>query len=210
METFDEGADALTAKESWQAIHTTMDDARSSMYAAGSAAILLLWSVIASVGFLSQYAMETLATDLAERRPWFPAPLWGGLAAAGMVGSALIGHRAGRSMAAGAAIRSAGIRVFLFWLSVVVAAFLIPGVAGMWNEADAEIIPRVTVGIVVLGYILFGVMVRPLIAVVGAGIAAAFYIPSYLAGDSAPAVSAAATLAMVALAYAWIRKSGEW
>ena len=52
MQAFNEGADALTAEESWQAIHTTMDDARSSMYLAGSTAIMLLWGVIASVGWL--------------------------------------------------------------------------------------------------------------------------------------------------------------
>ena len=51
-------------------------------------------------------------------------------------------------------------------------------------------------------------MHRPLIAAVGVGIAAAFYVPSYLAGDAALAVSAAATLLVVALAWAWIRRSG--
>ena len=63
-------------------------------------------------------------------------------------------------------------------------------------------------GIVALGHILFGIMHRPAIAAVGAGFAAAFYLPSYLAGDAALAVSAAATLVVVALGAAWTRKSG--
>ena len=66
METFDESADALTTKESWQAIHATMDDARSSLYLAGSATILLLWGVIISVGFMTQFSILTLAPDFAE------------------------------------------------------------------------------------------------------------------------------------------------
>ena len=46
------------------------------------------------------------------------------------------------------------------------------------------------------------------VAVVGAGIAAAFYVPSYVAGDVAPVVTAIAFLIVVALGAAWIRKSG--
>ena len=126
-----------------------------------------------------------------------------------MLGSAIIGHRAGRENAAGDAVRSAGIRVFLFWLAVVMAAFLVPGAVGMWTAGDAGTnIPYVAMGIVSLGYILFGIMHHPAIAAVGAGIAAAFYIPSYLAGDSAEVIVAAATLIVVALGAVWIRKSG--
>ena len=125
-----------------------------------------------------------------------------------MVGSAIIGRRAASKNAAGGAARSAGIRVFLFWLAVMAAAFLLPGVAGMWTEGAGDNIPRVAIGVVSLGYILFGIMHSPTIAAVGAGIAAAFYIPSYLAGDAALAVSAAATLLMVALGTVWIRKKG--
>ena len=50
-------------------------------------------------------------------------------------------------------------------------------------------------------------MHRPAIAVVGVGLAAAFYIPSYFAGDAALVVTAGATLAVVALGWAWIRRS---
>ena len=60
-----------------------------------------------------------------------------------------------------------------------------------------------------LGYVLFGIMHRPAIAVVGIGIAAAFYIPSFLAGDAALLVIAGATMAVVAAGWAWIRRSGE-
>ena len=125
-----------------------------------------------------------------------------------MLGSAIIGYRAGRKNAAGDASRNAGVRVFLFWLAVVLAAFLVPAAAGMWNAEAGANIPHVAIGIVSLGYVLFGIMHRPVIAVVGAGIAAAFYIPSYLAGDAALAVSAAVTLTVTVLGAVWIRKSG--
>ncbi len=208
MQAPDSDAQALTPQESWSAIQTTMDSTRSSMYVAGSATILLLWGAIASLGFISQYAVETRAPGFAADNPWFGGRLWGVLAAAGMLGSAIIGHRSGRNHAAGDAIRRAGLRVFLFWLSVVLAAFLVPAAAGMWSADRAADIPHVAIGIVALGHVLFGIMHRPVIAAVGAGLAAAFYIPSYVAGDAALAVSAAAMLVVVGIGVAWIHKSG--
>lgn len=206
MQESDGGAAALTPQESWQTIHTTMDRARSSMYMAGTATILLLWGAITSLGIISQYALESF--EIASRSPWIIGSMWGVLATAGMVGSAIIGHRAGGRDAAGDAVRSAGIRVFLFWLAVVAAVFLIPAAAGMWTEESAHQIPHVAIGIVALGYVLFGIMHRPVIAAVGVGIAGAHYVPSYLAGDAAPIITAAAILAVVALSAAWIRRSG--
>ena len=208
MQRSDDETVALTPQESWRAINETMDRARSSMYVAGTATILLLWGAIAALGYLSQFGIETLAPEFAERSPWISAPLWGVLVAAGFLGSAIIGHRAGRENAAGETTRSVGVRMFLYWLAVALAAFLVPAAAGMWTGEAGANIPRVSIGIVSLGYILFGIMHRPAIAVVGAGIAAAFYVPSYLAGNAALAVSAAATLLVVALGAAWIRKSG--
>ena len=187
MQRSDDETAALTPQESWRAIHATMDRARSSMYLAGTTTILLLWGAIASLGFISQYAIGTLAPEFATRNPWISAPLWGVLAAVGMLGSAIIGHRAGRKNAAGDTVRSVGVRVFLFWLAVVVAAFLVPAAAGMWTAEAEDNIPHVAIGI----------MHRPVIAVVGVGIAAAFYIPSYLAGDAALMVSAVAMLVVV-------------
>ena len=198
---------ALTPEESWGAIHETVDRVRASMYVAGTSTILLLWGAIVSLGFLSQYGILTLAPEFVESKPWIIGPLWGVLCVAGMVGSAIIGSRASRENAVGDVARSAGIRVFLFWLAVVAAAFLLPAAAGMWNADDGANIPRVTVGIVALGYILFGIMHRPAIAAVGVGFAAAFYIPSYLAGDAALVVTAGATLAVAALGWVWIRRS---
>lgn len=199
----------LTPEQGWATIQATLEEARSSMYVAGTATILLLWGVIVSLGYLAEYALDTALADFRDDNAWISAPLWVALVAAGMTGSAIIGSRAGRMRAAGEAMRSAGIRVFLFWLSVAVAAFFIPAAAGMWNaDEDPVNVARVAIGIVALGHVLFGIMHRPLIAGVGAGIAAAFYIPSFLAGDEALAVSAAATLLVVAAAYAWIRKSG--
>ena len=202
-------AKAGTPEESWRAIHETMDRARSSMYVAGTATIMLLWAAIFSLGVGSQYAILTLASEFAERSPWVFGVLWGILMVPGMVGSGFIGHRAGKKIAPGDAARSAGIRVFLYWLAVVVAAFLIPAAAGMWNAGDGEQIPAVTLGIVSLGYILFGIMHRLVLAVVGVGFAAAFYIPNYLVdGDEAMLVSAALMVVVVVLGAWWIRKSG--
>ena len=204
----DGGDAALTPQESWQTINESMDRARSSMYVAGTTTILLLWGVIASLGLISRYALESFAPQFTSHNPWISAPLWGVLVTVGMVSSAIIGHRAGSRDAAGGSIRSAGIRVFLFWLAVVAAAFLVPAVAGMWTEEAGDKIPHVAIGIVALGHILFGIMHRPVIAAVGAGIAVAYYVPSYLAGDAAPVVTAVAFLVVVALSAAWIRKSG--
>ena len=208
MQEADGGTRPLSAQEGWQSIHSTMETARSSMYLAGTTTIILLWGVIVSLGLISQYTIEALAPGFVTDAPWFPGPMWGVLAATGTIGSAVIGHRASRENAAGGAMRSAGIRVFLFWLAVLLAAFFIPAAAGLWNADGAERIPHVAIGVVALGFVLFGIMVRPALAAVGIGIAAAFYIPWYLAGDAAPLVTAAAILVLVALAAAWIRRSG--
>ena len=199
---------AGTPEESWRTIHETMDRARSSMYVAGTAPIMLLWAAIASLGVGSQYAILTLASEFAERSPWIYTVLWGVLMVPGMVGSGIIGSRAGRKIAPGDAARRAGIRVFLYWLAVVVAMFLIPAAAGMWNAENGDNIPGVVLGIVSLGYILFGIMHRPVLAVVGVGFAAAFYIPNYLAdSDEVMLVSAGLMLVVVALGAWWIRRS---
>ena len=209
MQNTERETGALPPEQSWNVIHATMDQARSSMYVAGTATILLLWGAIVSLGLLAQYAIAALAPEVAADSPWFPAPLWGLLATAGMVGSAILGHRAGREHVAGPAARNAGLRVFFFWLAVVVAALLVPAAAGMWTaDTSGAAVARVTVGIVSLGYILFGIMHRPAIAAVGVGLAAAFYVPSFLAGDAALLVSAAATLLVVTLGAGWIRRSG--
>lgn len=204
------GTAALTPEEGWSTIHETLDRARSSMYLAGTSTILLLWGAIVALGFGSQYAVQALASDFAADRPWYPGPLWGVLVVAGMVGSAVIGHRASREIAVGINMRSVQIRAFFFWLTVVVATFLIPAAAGLWAGGEAATrIPDVSIGIVTLGYILFGIMVRPVLAVVGLGIALAYYIPAFLVGDPAsPVVSAAAILVVVALSWTWIRRSG--
>ncbi len=140
----------LTAQESWRDIHATMERTRSSMYVAGSATILLLWTAIAAVGLGAQSAIMALAAEFADSSPWVFGVLWGSLMVPGMVGSGLIGRRAGRRIAPGDAARSAGIRVFLYWMTVVAAMFLIPAAAGMWNAEDGENIPMVTLGIVAL------------------------------------------------------------
>ena len=86
----------LSPDESWHTIHSTMETARSSMYLAGTTTILLLWGVIASLGYFSQYAIETFAPGFSAERPWFPGLVWGVLATAGMVSSAIIGPPRGQ------------------------------------------------------------------------------------------------------------------
>ena len=210
MQASDQSTESLTAEEGWRSIHSTVDGARSSMYMAGSAAILLLWGVITSVGYLSMYTVFTLAPDFAEQWPWFPGPLWGGLGLAGWIGSAFIGHRASQRLVAGAAARTAGLRVCLFWTALAACAPLIMTVAGLWTTGTWEHPVRAWIGFVALGYILFGIMTRVVIALAGIGYAAAFYVPHYLLDDAALAVSGVLSLATFGLAFAWIRKSGEW
>ena len=204
------GGDAqeLSPEQGWQDIHTTMESLRSSMYVAGTAAILLVWGAIISVGYLAEYMLATNPPAFAEGREWIRAPMWGGLVIVGMTASAIIGSRAGRKNMAGEAARSAGIRVFLFWLAIAAAAFVIPAASGLWESGDAERIGRAAIGIASLGYILFGIMNRPIIAVIGVGIAAAYYVPALVVGDAALLVSTALTLGVVAVGWALIRRSG--
>ena len=208
MQRLNSENDQPTAQESWRTIHESMDRARSSMYIAGSAPILLLWAAIASVGVATQYAIITLAPDFTESNAWVFGALWGSLMVPGMTGSAFIGRRAGRKVAMGDAARSAGIKVFLYWMTVVVAMFLIPVAAGMWNGEDGDQIPMVTMGIVSLAYILFGIMHHTGLAVVGVGLAAAFFIPNALLGDVAMPVSGALMLAVVAMGAWWMHRNG--
>ncbi len=81
MHQSDHDAGALTPEQSRRAIHATMERARSSLYVAGTTPILLLWGVIASLGYLAEYALATLAEDLEAAHPWIHAPLWGLLVA---------------------------------------------------------------------------------------------------------------------------------
>ena len=125
---------ALTADESWGAIHTTMDRARSSMYVAGTATILLLWGAIVALGYFGQYAIETLASEFATGKSLVSR------AAMGRAGGGRNGgqrpHRAPRGRGVrglATPLAALGIRVFLFWLAVVSAAFLVPAAAGLWT-----------------------------------------------------------------------------
>ena len=199
----------LSPRDGWQTIHETVDRTVNTMYVAGMATILLLWAMIASLGFMTEFLVHELAPAFAASQPWFPGPVWGGLAALGMAGSAIIGQKAGSQMATGELSRSAGIRVFLFWTAVVTSAFLIPGAAGNWSEAaEGTEIQRITVGVIVLGHILFGIMYRPVIVAFGLAFAAAYFIPSYLVTDIAPLITAVAMLAVVGLASIWMRRRG--
>ena len=70
---------------------------------------------------------------------------------------------------------------------MVAASFIIPAASGLWTaDADPIAISGVGVGIVALGYILFGIVHHLAIALVGLGIAASYYLPTHFAGDAAP------------------------
>ena len=198
-----------TPQESWGAIYETLERTRNSMYVAGSATILIVWGVIGAAGLLAEFSIATWGADLREDYPWISGPLWFVLIAVGFTASAVIGSRAGQKAAPGQVSRDAGLRVFLFWLAIGVAAFALPGLGGAWTGDSPEVnVPRVAIGIAGLGFVLFGIMVRPMLAVIGAGLLAAYYVPSYLLDDAALAVSAALWLAVAALGMLWVRKSG--
>ncbi len=198
----------ITAEQGWASIHATLDRSRSSMYMAGWSSIMLLWGAIVAVGYVSMYAVGTWAPDFAAEYPWYPGPLWLGLGVPGMIGSSIIGHRAGKRNASGPSATAAGLRVFGFWMAVVAAAFVIPAASGLWtSDLDPVGIAGTGVGIIALGYVLFGILHHPAISLVGVGIAVAFYLPAHFAGDVAPVLSAALIVAVVAVAWAWTRKS---
>ena len=198
----------ISPQQSWDSIQATLERSRSSMYVAGWTAIMLMWGVIVATGNVATFAIETWASSLADDYPWFPGPLWGALGLIGMIASAVIGHSASKQNAMGPAADAAGLRVFGYWLAVIAAAFAIPAASGMWaGDTDAAAIGGVAIGVIALGYILFGILHHLAIAVVGFGIAASYYLPAHFAGDAAPLVSAALILAVVLVAWLWIRKS---
>lgn len=197
----------LSPQQGWEDIHATMDQLRSSMYVAGTATILLVWGAIISLGFFVEYSFTTFLEDAAADRPWIRAPLWFGLVAVGMVASALIGDRAGRKTGAGGAAKSAGIRTFFFWLTIAVAAFVMPAALGLWEEGDGGATGGVSIGIAMLGFILFGIMHRPIIAVLGLVFLAAYFVPYRVAGDNALLISAVLMAITAAAGWAIIRRS---
>ena len=209
MKNQDREEQRITSEDAWESIHATLDRSRSLMYVAGWPSILLLWGVIVSVGYLTQFVVEVAFPTFADDYPWFPGPLWGVLGTIGMIGSSILGYRAGHANSDGPTATRAGLRVFFFWMTVITAAFVIPAASGLWTiESNEFAISRVAVGIVALGYILFGIMHHKAIALMGVGIAAAHYVPSYFAGDFSNAVSAVLMLTFVAIAWTWIRKTG--
>ena len=208
MSGSDGGEAVLTPQEGWESIHGTMHRARSLMYLAGSSRILLLWGGLTPLMYLAEYWLQTGGSDLAEESPWVRAPIFGVLVVAGIIGSGFIGKRAGLRNATKEVSRAIGIRVFCFWTAVTVAAWLIPGAAGMWNPESGPQVHHVAIGIVTLGFVLFGTMTNFVLAGVGVGIAAAYYVPNYLAGDAALVYSALATMMVVVAGALLIRKSG--
>ena len=209
MQSSDAEGQVPTPQESWAAISDTLERTRSSLYVAGSATILMASGAIASIGLLAEFAIATWGSDVRESYPWISAPLWLALVMVMMVVNSIIGNRAGQNASPGEGAHQAGLRVFLFWVAVATAALAIPAAAGVWTGDDpAANVPRAVWGIIGLGYVLFGIMVRPMIAAIGVGIIAALYAPSYLLGDEALAVAAVLTLAVSLAGMLWLHKSG--
>lgn len=209
MRSGQQEATGLAAEESWEAIHQALERSHRSLYLAGTASILLLWGVLTAVYFLVTFATGELTPEFVADYPWYHGPIWAVLGPLGMIGSAIIGHRAGERNAGGTVARNAGVKVFLYWLAVATTAGLIPGVAGMWDPGHAESIPQTVLAVIFLGYVLFGILFRPALAVVGAALAAAVLVPHYFAGDLSGLVSGLAVLGVCALGAAWIRRSGR-
>lgn len=179
------------------------------MYLAGTASILMLWGVLTAVYFIVTFSVGELAPEFAADYPWYHGPIWAVLGPLGMIGSAIIGHRASERQAGGTVARNAGIRVFLCWLAVATTAGLIPGVAGMWNPGQADSIPQTILAVIFLGYVLFGILFRPALAVVGAALVGAVLVPHYAAGDLSGLISGLAVLGVCVLGAAWVRRSGQ-
>lgn len=84
---------------------------------------------------------------------------------------------------------------------------VLPDAAGMWtSDAPAANMSRAVVGIIGLGYVLFGIRVRPMLAVIGVGIVAAFFVPSYLFDAATPSVTTVLTMAVSLAGMLWLRK----
>ena len=201
----------MTPEQAWESMVTTLDRSRATLYTAGWPAISLLWAALVALGYLMQFTVGTALPSFATDRPWFPGPLWGGLALIGMVASSIIGARAGRVHTARASADRAGRRVFLFWVSIMAAAFIVPAASGLWTgAADASAASGVAIGIAALGYVLFGILHHGAIAFVGIGIAAAYYAPAHLLGDRAPLVTGTLLLLVVAVAWTWMRRDRDY
>ncbi len=208
MQHQDREGQQITPEQGWRSIQATLDTSRTAMYVAGWPTITLMWGAIVALGYFSMYAVETFAPAFADDYPWYPGPIWFGLAIPGMIGSSLIGYRASKRNATGPSATAAGLRVFGFWMTVVASAFIIPGASGLWdNDADPVAIRGVAIGIIALGYVLFGIMHHLAIALVGLGIAASYYLPTHFGGDAGPVLSAVLILVIVAVAWLWIRRS---
>ena len=190
-------------------IHSTMNQAQTALFMAGTASILLMWGALTAIGYLADFAIASIAPDFADDYPWFRAPLWGVLVIIGIAASAIIGSRAAENLADPDTVRRAGIKVFAFWVTVAFATWTVPGLSGLWTVADpGPHIAGVAIGIVSLGYILFGLFTRIAISILGLGIAAAYYLPAYFAGDDAYAITAVLILILIATGALWLRKSG--
>ena len=69
MKNQDREEQRITSEDAWESIHATLDRSRSLMYVAGWPSILLLWGAIVSVGYLTQFVVETAFSTFADDYP---------------------------------------------------------------------------------------------------------------------------------------------
>ncbi len=199
----------LSPEASINTIHSTISQAQTSMYLAGTTSIFLIWGALSAIGFLADFAIANLASDFSDDNPWFRAPLWATIIVIGMIASSVIGSRASKQLTDPSTARRIGLKVFAFWLTIGIAALTIPGLSGLWTAPDpGQHIAGVAIGIVALGHILFGLFTRIVISILGIGIAIAYYVPAHFAGDAAYPITAVLVLILVAVSAIWLKKNG--
>lgn len=149
--------------------------------------VLLLWGVVLAFGFVLQYAVGAIWADFTDSNLWIVAAVWGALTALGLAAGTVIRLRAARGRPPSEGARKLIVRVVGFWAAVLVAAFVIPALAGLYafeTDQDVLTVMRIVVGIAVLGYIMFGVLFASAVFMaVGAAFGIAFYLSSLITAD---------------------------
>ena len=149
--------------------------------------VLFMWGFILAAGFALQYALVTLWPAFTDDNLWILGVAWGALTLAGVTAGSVIRLLAARHMPPSAGARVLVARVIAYWTAVLAMAYAVPALAGLFAfDSDATVLAlmRVVVGIVVLGYLMFGVLFAARLFIgVGLACALAFYPASFIPAD---------------------------